>query len=42
MNKDEIQIGEEDEDIIKKGALGVISLNLYAVTIRPKLVIDKK
>jgi hypothetical protein len=33
---------EEGDDLLRKGALGIISLGLLANTIKPVLSIDKK
>ena len=32
----------DDDELTKKGSLGIISLNLDAITIDPKLSIDRK
>lgn len=37
-----MEIGPDDESLLKKGSLGIISLNLLASAIAPKLSIDKK
>ena len=42
LSKDELEIAEEGDEFIKKGALGIISLNLYGDTINPLLSVDKK
>jgi hypothetical protein len=42
LSKDELSIADDGDEFLRKGSLGIISLNLYAMTIQPKLVIDKK
>lgn len=42
LTKDELQIAEDGDEFSRKGALGIISLNLYAMTLKPRLTIDKK
>jgi hypothetical protein len=42
LSKEELEVAEDGDEFSRKGSLGIISLNLFAVTIQPKLVIDKK
>lgn len=42
LSKDELELAEDGDDFVKKGALGIISLNLYGDTINPVLSVDKK
>lgn len=42
LSKEELSIADDGDEFARKGSLGIISLNLFAVTIKPKLVIDKK
>ena len=42
LSKDELELAEDEDDFVKKGALGIISLNLYGDTINPILSVDKK
>lgn len=42
LSMEELEIAEDGDDFTKKGALGIISLNLYGETIAPQLTIDKK
>ena len=42
LSKDELELAEDGDDFVKKGALGIISLNLYGDTINPVLSADKK
>lgn len=43
LSQDEIEIqGDKDNDLLKKGSLGIISLILDATTIDPVLSIDRK
>jgi hypothetical protein len=42
LTKDELSIAEDGDEFSRKGSLGIISLNLNAVTIKPRLNIDKK
>ena len=42
LTQDEIEISEDGEEFQRKGALGIISLNLQAMTIVPQLKVDKK
>ena len=42
LSKDELSIADDGDEFLRKGSLGIISLNLYAMTIKPYLVIDKK
>lgn len=37
-----MEVAEDGEEFAKKGALGIISLNLYGMTIEPYLKIDKR
>jgi hypothetical protein len=42
LSSEELEIAEDGDDFTKKGALGIISLNLFGETIAPQLTIDKK
>jgi len=42
LTREELEIAEDGEEFNRKGALGIISLNLYGQTIKPCLKIDKK
>lgn len=42
LSKEELEVAEDGDEFAKKGSLGVISLNLYGMTIEPYLQIDKK
>ena len=42
MSKEELEVAEDGDEFLRKGSLGIISLNLFAVTIPPVLTIDKK
>lgn len=42
LSKDELELAEEGDEFLKKGALGVISLGLFGETIEPVLTVDKK
>lgn len=42
LSRDELQIADDGDEFLRKGSLGIISLNLLANTIKPKLTIDKK
>lgn len=42
LSQDEIEIAEEGDEFIRKGALGIISLGLLGETLNPELTIDKK
>lgn len=42
LSKEELEVAEDGDEFLKKGSLGIISLNLYAMTIEPFLKIDKK
>jgi hypothetical protein len=42
LSKDELQIADDGDEFLRKGSLGIISLNLLANTIKPRLTIDKK
>ena len=42
LTQDEIEVSEDGEEFQRKGALGIISLNLAGMTIQPYLKIDKK
>lgn len=42
LTEDELLIADDKDEFSKKGSLGVISLNLHAVTIDTHLSIDKK
>lgn len=42
LSKEELEIAADGDEFQRKGALGIISLNLFAVTIPPVLTIDKK
>jgi hypothetical protein len=42
LSKEELEVAEDGDEFSKKGSLGVISLNLYGMTIEPYLQIDKK
>lgn len=42
LSKDELELAEDGDEFLKKGALGIISLNLSGETIDPILTIDKK
>jgi hypothetical protein len=42
LSKEELEVADDGEEFSKKGSLGIISLNLFAVTIPPRLTIDKK
>ena len=33
---------EDDAHLTKKGSLGIIAVNLFAMTLEPKLIIDRK
>lgn len=41
-SKDSLDQSSANVDLSKKGALGIISLNLQAFTLQPKLSIDRK
>ena len=41
LSKEELQIADDGDEFLKKGSLGIISLNLEATTIIPYLAIDK-
>lgn len=41
LSSEELEIAEDGDDFTKKGALGIISLNLFGETIAPQLTIDK-
>jgi hypothetical protein len=42
LSKEELSIADDGDEFLRKGSLGIISLNLYAMTIKPVLAIDKK
>jgi hypothetical protein len=42
LSQDELELAEDGDEFIKKGALGIISLGLFGETIEPKLSVDKK
>jgi hypothetical protein len=42
LSLEELEIAEDGDDFTKKGALGIISLNLFGETIGPQLKVDKK
>jgi len=42
LSADELEVADDAEEFFKKGSLGIISLNLFAISIKPKLSIDKK
>lgn len=42
LSKEELSIADDGDEFLRKGSLGIISLNLLAMTIKPRLVIDKK
>jgi hypothetical protein len=42
LTKDELELAEEGDEFLKRGALGIISMNLFGETIEPVLTIDKK
>ena len=42
LSKDELDLAEDGDEFLKKGALGIISLKLSGETIEPYLTIDKK
>jgi hypothetical protein len=42
LSKEELEIADDGDEFTKKGALGIISLNLSGETIEPLLSIDKK
>lgn len=42
LAKEELEIAADGDEFLKKGSLGIISLNLNAITISPQLTIDKK
>ena len=41
LSADEIAIIDENDDLLKKGALGLISLMLSGHTVNPQLKLDK-
>ena len=42
LSADELELAEDGDEFLKRGALGIISLNMYGNTIEPCLTIDKK
>lgn len=42
LSKDELELAEEGDEFLKRGALGIISIGLSGETIEPVLTIDKK
>lgn len=42
LSTEELSIADDGDEFLRKGSLGIISLNLFAVAIKPKLTIDKK
>lgn len=42
LSIEEMELAEEDNEFVKKGALGIISLGLFGETIEPVLTVDKK
>jgi len=42
LTQDELELAEPGDEFLKRGALGIISLNLAGETINPELTIDKK
>lgn len=42
LTKDELELAEDGDEFLKRGALGIISLGLFGETIEPVLTIDKK
>ncbi len=37
LSREELEVAEDGDEFSKKGSLGVISLNLYGMTIEPYL-----
>lgn len=42
LSREELEVADDGDEFQRKGALGIISLNLHAITIAPQLTIDKK
>ncbi len=42
LSQEELEIAEEGDEFIRKGALGIIAMNLTGETLNPELTIDKK
>lgn len=42
LSQDEIEIADEGDEFIRKGALGIISLGLIGETLNPELTVDKR
>lgn len=42
LSREELEVADDGDEFLRKGSLGIISLNLNAITIKPKLIIDKK
>jgi len=42
LSKEEMELADESNEFTKKGALGIIALNLAAETLEPILTVDKK
>ena len=42
LSKEELEVAEDGDEFLRKGSLGIISLNFFAETINPYLKIDKK
>jgi hypothetical protein len=42
LSHEELEVADDGDEFLRKGALGIISLNLQAMTIVPQLKVDKK
>ncbi len=42
LSAEELELAEDGDEFIRKGALGIISLNLFGETLNPILSVDKK